>query len=92
MCEGDRASAPCKVEHVQRWLDATGRRREDFERTIFYSDSRNDLPLLEWADEAIAVDPDESCAPKPMARGWRDPRAQKRIRRLTQKVRGVPGA
>lgn len=68
---GDPCFGPCKVEHVQRWLEATGRRREDFGRTIFYSDSRNDLPLLEWADEAIAVDPDEVLRAQALARGWR---------------------
>ena len=68
---GDPCFGPCKVEHVQRWLRATGRRREDFERTIFYSDSRNDLPLLEWADEAIAVGPDQVLRAEALARGWR---------------------
>jgi HAD superfamily phosphoserine phosphatase-like hydrolase len=75
MFTGDVSGEPCfgpaKVEHVQRWLQATGRRREDFERTIFYSDSRNDLPLLEWADEAIAVDPDQVLRAEAMTRGWR---------------------
>ena len=69
--EGDPCFGPCKVEHVQRWLKATGRRREDFERTIFYSDSRNELPLLEWVDEAIAVDPDEVLRAEARQRGWR---------------------
>ncbi len=68
---GEPCFGPCKVEHVQRWLDSIGRRREDFERTIFYSDSRNDLPLLNWADEAIAVDPDEVLRAEALARGWR---------------------
>jgi len=69
--EGDPCFGPFKVGHVQRWLHATGRRREDFERTVFYSDSRNDLPLLEWADEAIAVDPDEVLRAEALKRGWR---------------------
>lgn len=68
---GDPCFGPCKVEHVQRWLQASGRRREDFGRTIFYSDSRNDLPLLNWADEAVAVDPDEVLRAEALARGWR---------------------
>jgi phosphoserine phosphatase len=54
-----------------RWLAATGRRREDFDLTIFYSDSRNDLPLLEWADRAVAVNPDEVLRAEALARGWR---------------------
>ena len=67
---GDPCFGPCKVEHVERWLAATGRGRGDFDRTIFYSDSRNDLPLLEWADEAIAVDPDPMLRAEALARGW----------------------
>ena len=69
--QGDPCFGPRKVTNVQRWLEAGGRRREEFERTIFYSDSRNDLPLLEWADEAVAVDPDEVLRAEALKRGWR---------------------
>jgi HAD superfamily hydrolase (TIGR01490 family) len=69
--QGDPCFGPGKVAQVQRWLQATGRSRADFERIIFYSDSRNDLPLLEWADEAVAVDPDEVLRAEANARGWR---------------------
>lgn len=68
---GEPCFGPAKVAHVERWLSATGRRREDFDRTIFYSDSRNDLPLLQWADEAIAVNPDPTLRAEAVARGWR---------------------
>ncbi|HZH05117.1 MAG TPA: HAD family phosphatase [Lautropia sp.] len=68
---GDPCFGPFKVGHVERWLKATGRSREDFERTIFYSDSRNDLPLLNWADEAVAVNPDSVLRAEAQARGWR---------------------
>ena len=36
-----------------------------------YSDSMNDLPLLETVNEAIAVDPDPRLAVIAKERGWR---------------------
>lgn len=68
---GDPCFGACKIEHVERWLSAIGRRRDDFEHTCFYSDSRNDLPLLNWVDEAIAVNPDPILRAEARARGWR---------------------
>lgn len=68
---GEPCFGACKVGHVERWLKAIGRSRGDFERTFFYSDSANDLPLLAWADEAIAVDPDPRLRAEALARGWR---------------------
>jgi phosphoserine phosphatase len=50
------------------WLAARGRSLGDFE-SWFYSDSLNDMPLLEHVDHPVAVDPD----PPPRARderGW----------------------
>lgn len=41
-----------------------------FEHITFYSDSHNDLPLLRWADTAIAVDPDEILAAAAREAGW----------------------
>jgi len=40
-------------------------------RSIFYSDSASDLPLLEWADEAVAVRPDARLRAHAELRGWR---------------------
>jgi len=68
---GEPCFGPCKVDHVERWLKETGRSRSDFGKTIFYSDSRNDLPLLNWVDEAVAVDPDAVLREEALARGWR---------------------
>ena len=36
----------------------------------FYSDSHNDLPLLELVDEPIAVDPDAQLEARAIAKGW----------------------
>jgi HAD superfamily hydrolase (TIGR01490 family) len=69
--EGDPCFGDCKIEHVERWLARLGRHRRDFSQVCFYSDSRNDLPLLNWADEAIAVNPDTVLRAEALARGWR---------------------
>ena len=64
---------PCfregKIERVNQWLASNGRRLEDFE-SWFYSDSRNDLPLLERVDHPVAVDPDPKLAEEAARRGW----------------------
>jgi phosphoserine phosphatase len=42
----------------------------DFSRTVFYSDSRNDLPLLEKVSHPIAISPDATLRSVAEARGW----------------------
>ena len=59
-----------KVARLHEWLAARGQRRGDFYCTA-YSDSVNDVPLLEAVDEPIAVDPDPRLAELALARGWR---------------------
>lgn len=56
-----------KVKRLEQWR---AQQSQKFERTIFYSDSRNDLPLLLLADEAVAVDPDEVLRAEAVQRGW----------------------
>ena len=56
-----------KVQRFKQWLE---QQPQKFTRTIFYSDSRNDLPLLLLADQAVAVDPDEVLRAEAMQRGW----------------------
>lgn len=56
-----------KVERLREWMAEHG--AEDAHLTA-YSDSRNDLPLLEFADLAIAVDPDPVLARTAEERGW----------------------
>jgi HAD superfamily hydrolase (TIGR01490 family) len=48
-----------KIARVEEWLLQLGHRRDDFASVACYSDSPNDLPLLEWADEAVATNPSE---------------------------------
>lgn len=59
-----------KVRRLNEWLAVQGRRWEDVTESWFYSDSLNDLPLLEQVHHPVAVDPDttlKSCAED---RGW----------------------
>jgi HAD superfamily hydrolase (TIGR01490 family) len=71
---GRVAGTPCfregKVRRVDEWLEALGRRLEDFSDSRFYSDSHNDLPLLERVRHPVAVDPDEPLAAEAARRGW----------------------
>ena len=59
-----------KVTRVAEWLAARGRSFGDVEIT-FYSDSRNDLPLLEKAHQPVATNPDDTLRAIATERGWR---------------------
>jgi HAD superfamily hydrolase (TIGR01490 family) len=59
-----------KVTRLEQWLSATGRRLERFDATWFYSDSHNDLPLLELVERPVAVDPDDRLRDLAATRGW----------------------
>lgn len=60
-----------KVIRVEQWLASLGTRWEDFERTSFYSDSPNDLPLLERASDPVATNPTPALHQTARERGWR---------------------
>lgn len=59
-----------KVLRVEAWLAARGLGWGDVHST-FYSDSINDLPLLEKANVPVATNPDEPLRAIAQARGWR---------------------
>ena len=59
-----------KVTRMEQWLAARGRAWADFE-TVFYSDSINDLPLLEKVDQPVATNPDAPLRAIAGQRGWR---------------------
>jgi HAD superfamily hydrolase (TIGR01490 family) len=60
-----------KVSRVDDWLAASGLAWADFDRTFFYSDSTNDLPLLERASEPVATNPSPALERVALDRGWR---------------------
>ena len=56
-----------KVTRLKAWMAE----RLPFSHLTAYSDSRNDLPLLELAHRAVAVDPDVVLKAEAQRRGWR---------------------
>jgi HAD superfamily hydrolase (TIGR01490 family) len=71
---GRVAGTPCfregKVRRLDEWLAGQGRRLDNFAESSFYSDSHNDLPLLERVSRPVAVDPDEALEREAARRGW----------------------
>jgi HAD superfamily hydrolase (TIGR01490 family) len=59
-----------KVRRLHEWLAVRGQRWEDISESWFYSDSLNDLPLLEIVKNPIAVDPDATLKACAEGRGW----------------------
>jgi HAD superfamily hydrolase (TIGR01490 family) len=59
-----------KVTRVEQWLAARQQGWADV-RSTFYSDSINDLPLLEKVDVPVATNPDDRLRALAVARGWR---------------------
>jgi HAD superfamily hydrolase (TIGR01490 family) len=60
-----------KVKRLHEWLAARSDALQNF-RSTAYSDSINDLPLLEAVDEPVVVDPDAKLAAIARERGWRE--------------------
>ena len=65
---------PCfregKIVCLERWLQAQGKNWGAFSASWFYSDSRNDIALLERVTHAVAVDPDDTLRHMARERGW----------------------
>jgi len=60
-----------KVTRVEHWLAAQGAGWGDFDRISVYSDSINDLPLLERATDPVATNPSAALEAVATERGWR---------------------
>ena len=71
---GRVSGTPCfregKVTRLEAWLAGRGRALADHSESWFYSDSHNDLPLLERVSHPVAVDPDETLRAHAEGRGW----------------------
>ncbi|HNU11137.1 MAG TPA: HAD family phosphatase [Rubrivivax sp.] len=59
-----------KIERVEQWLRSIGRRIDDFETQVFYSDSTNDLPLLERVSHPVATNPSPTLEALARQRSW----------------------
>jgi len=60
-----------KITRTEAWLASRGEKLSDFERSFFYSDSRNDIPLLEKVSDPVATNPDDTLRAHAKAHGWR---------------------
>ena len=59
-----------KIIHLKNWIAQKNSQGITYTKTYAYSDSKNDLPLLEWADVAIAVCPDDTLHAHALAHHW----------------------
>lgn len=59
-----------KVIRVNHWLDTMNLQLSDFDESFFYSDSINDLPLLEAVTHPIVTNPSESLLAIAKQRQW----------------------
>lgn len=70
---GRIAGIPCyqagKVEKLGSWLQSE-QSHLTLQDAVFYSDSLNDLPLLERVAKPVVVDPDDGLHKEAVARGW----------------------
>ena len=60
-----------KVTRVGQWLESLGLAWDDFDAVSVYSDSLNDLPLLERAHHPVATNPSPALAALAGERHWR---------------------
>ena len=59
-----------KVTRLFGWLDARDFKLTDFEKTFFYSDSHNDLALLEVVTNPVVVNGDKILLEKAQEKNW----------------------
>ena len=60
-----------KITRTEQWLAERGLDWSSLSGSTFYSDSANDLPLLERVTEPVATNPDSRLAATARERGWR---------------------
>jgi HAD superfamily hydrolase (TIGR01490 family) len=60
-----------KVTRMDMWLAERGLAWGDIAKSTFYSDSMNDLPLLERVTHPVATNPDERLRSLAVQRQWR---------------------
>ncbi|MES1999972.1 MAG: HAD family hydrolase [Pseudomonadota bacterium] len=59
-----------KIVRLHEWLGSLGKTLDDFDQSWFYSDSLNDLPLLNLVTHPVAVDPDTTLHEHAIQCGW----------------------
>lgn len=72
---GESSGVPCfkegKIIRLEAWLEERGYTLDSFDETWFYSDSLNDLPLLQRVSHPVAVDPDPVLLAEAEKNDWR---------------------
>ena len=59
-----------KITRLDEWLTARGSRLDAFDSSWFYSDSRNDIPLMSRVSHPVAGDPDDFLRAHAEAHDW----------------------
>ncbi len=60
-----------KIARVEQWLTTQGLGWQDFSSSTFYSDSLNDLPLLQRVSDPVATNADARLLQHAQQQGWR---------------------
>ena len=68
---GRVSGIPCfregKVQRLENWMQ---QHQQDLSNSWFYSDSHNDLPLLQRVTHPVATDPDNTLREHSLSHGW----------------------
>ena len=71
---GGVSGIPCfkegKPQRLESWMAARSETLRSYEKSVFYSDSHNDLPLMQLVSHPVAVDPDDKLRAHALAAGW----------------------
>ena len=59
-----------KVTRLEAWLKGKNLSLASFEKSYFYSDSHNDLPLMQKVTHPVAVDSDDVLSEYAQSKGW----------------------
>lgn len=59
-----------KIVNTNEWLSSVGKSLQSFERSTFYSDSQNDIPLLTLVTNPVATNPNATLAAYAKAHDW----------------------
>ncbi|BBE10335.1 HAD-superfamily hydrolase [Mycoavidus cysteinexigens] len=60
-----------KIIRAEAWLQSLDKNWTSFKQSYFYSDSHNDIPLLEKVSTPIATNPDDKLRAHAQSKGWR---------------------
>jgi HAD superfamily hydrolase (TIGR01490 family) len=67
---GVPSSGAGKITHLQHWLEKQGKNLAEFDKSYFYSDSQNDIPLLSLVSNPVATNPNALLQAHANQHGW----------------------